>query len=490
MPSVIARHVTRRIAEVARKTAVQVNPIVEGTVVSRNPDGSLNVLVPGGGCQRVAPRANVRVGQKIKLGTEPSLGSQTNLPLVTVTLSPSTVPCPGDPRDGCEHLIGVPCPEPTSGEFAQAAELYAIEWKTLNPTEAYPGAWGVWGSRFGASPSQLRINVNKQVQESVNRRAANYSGHIVPPFADEVNYVAARVFLTFDTRAIPAGSHIVSAELQVSIKGNTPNRIQSDHSERVRVLPGLHSLFPSVANWDLIMPVVLAEVPLGEMIDAGPDPAADEPYPFAIPLAAPDGGTLDDWITGGGYTGLVLAMRLDSEPGSVLPAPGLFTTGRETLPSGTPDDKVHVQPGAFVIDHINYFSASPSDFPLSQRDGNGEVLTGTESYVAALFQPPGNDRLPVLIKGEKSDAAPRRPPLINEGPGGVLGGIVLSWITVGCSHGDPSVITSADIVEDPVSRQFSNLGNPNETRASINTVLFNHSDDVLLRVTYSKPSMQ
>ena len=64
----VARQLTRKVVEIARKTATQQSPIVEGTVISRNPDGTLNVDDGKGGCLRQAPAANVRVPREAPRG--------------------------------------------------------------------------------------------------------------------------------------------------------------------------------------------------------------------------------------------------------------------------------------------------------------------------------------------------------------------------------------------------------------------------------------
>jgi hypothetical protein len=86
------------ITDIAKKTVVQGRQLIEVTVLSRNPDGTLNVTDGVGGCQRLAPQGNVRVGEKIMLGTEPVFGEKTNQEVVVVTLTDNPKPCPTDKR--------------------------------------------------------------------------------------------------------------------------------------------------------------------------------------------------------------------------------------------------------------------------------------------------------------------------------------------------------------------------------------------------------
>lgn len=339
MPSPSIRHVREHVANIARKTAEQVNPIVQGTVLSRNPDGSLNVDDGRGGCVRVAPRGNYRVGQKVVLGTEPGIGQQTNLPVVTVTLGPSQIPCPSDPRfpDGCEGLVGVPCAPPVDGEFASAADLYAIEWVTLNFSEPYPGTDGSWTSRRGSSPDWipsaqfLHIDTNRKVSAQSNRRAANYSSHISPAFADRFNFIAGRVFLSFDTSPLPANAQILSASLQVPVRGNTPNRVNADLGASIYVVPSSHNGIANVFNWSAIsnFPIgqvggpVLGQATIGEIHDAGPDPEADVVFNYTFDLADDPTLSLSDAFNPGGTTRLALVASYDYND-QAYPAPASF----------------------------------------------------------------------------------------------------------------------------------------------------------------------
>lgn len=108
-----------QLKDLAKKTAQGVNPVVVGTVISRNPDGSLNVDDGKGGCLRRAPSQNVMVGDKVTLGTEPNIGTTTNLDTQYLTLlAPSICPVDDTPPDTETHTPTVT--EATENLFAWA----------------------------------------------------------------------------------------------------------------------------------------------------------------------------------------------------------------------------------------------------------------------------------------------------------------------------------------------------------------------------------
>lgn len=100
MPENYLQTIVERVTEIARKTAVNVNPVVQATVLSPNPDGSYNVDDGTGGCARVARLGNqlVQCGQTVMLGLEPQIGTVTNLCQQQVAVPPSTRPCPVERR--------------------------------------------------------------------------------------------------------------------------------------------------------------------------------------------------------------------------------------------------------------------------------------------------------------------------------------------------------------------------------------------------------
>lgn len=323
MSGAALRNVTKRIAEVARKTAIQQSPIIEGTVVGRNPDGSLVVDDGRGGCRRVAPKANVRIGERIRLGTEPSLGHQTNLPQVFVTIDPSTTPCPDDGR-GCVDMVGTDCPPLSAGDFSEVGTRYSLLWSSLDFFEAWPGTQPAWSTRAGPSAGALYINSFPRLGAGGSRRASNYPSHVLTPYADQVTLVAARVFLSFDTTTLPPGGSIQSAVLTLPIKGNVATRMRADLNQTLYVVPSSWDGTVSAANWDLFDFKALGGARIIDIINAGPFPLDDTEYFYELALGDPIGGSLENHITRGGTTRLMLMVGRDYE-GTTQLAPPSFT---------------------------------------------------------------------------------------------------------------------------------------------------------------------
>lgn len=91
--------VVQRIGKIATTAAQRAQLVFEATVIGFNPDGTINVDDGLGGCARVAPKANVKIGDRIRVGgNEPAIGTTTDLPQVTHTCQGSTKPCPKDDR--------------------------------------------------------------------------------------------------------------------------------------------------------------------------------------------------------------------------------------------------------------------------------------------------------------------------------------------------------------------------------------------------------
>ena len=486
MASRAIRNAVLSVAAIAKKTAIQQSPLTTGTVIARNPDGTLVVSDGKGGCLRQAPKANVRVGQKIVLGTEPSLGQETDLPLVTLTVDPSSKPCLTDPRldAGCDGVIGAPpCIVEDSLTATLSGTVFSIGWVDPPPGLSYPGRSGVWKNRLAAGGASLAggpnagllyNDTNREVLQEVNRRTTSYTNTSIDPYADQCTIASSRVFLAFDTSGIPSGVGIFSAKLKLRIKGNTTVRASTDHSEVLAIVPSTHDGTTSTANWDKIADTIIAEAKINDIVAAGPDPQADTPYTYEIDLPPP---LANIYVVPGGTTKLAVVTKTDRNINSVLPTPGLFASGRETTASGTPDDQVHVAAGDWVIDGVTYTDAGLYDFHISQQDGNGLTLLDAESYIAALVQMAGDGTAPILVKGAKGTTPVRPSPTID-------GGIILSWITISCSHDDPSLISDGDIVFEPAGRPFPDLGNPNEIQTARDYVLFENDADVVLEVVY------
>lgn len=94
------QQIAERVAEIAKKVATETSPVRIGTVLSVNPDGSVNVDDGAGGCARVANVGNqvVTCGSTIVLGLEPQVGQTTDLCQVQFTIDASGKDCPVEDR--------------------------------------------------------------------------------------------------------------------------------------------------------------------------------------------------------------------------------------------------------------------------------------------------------------------------------------------------------------------------------------------------------
>jgi hypothetical protein len=330
------KKVVRQIADIATKSAQKAVPIRAGTVIARNPDGSLVVDDGRGGCLIQAPQANVRVGQKIVLGTEPALGQVTSLPEVDIAIDPSTLPCPGDGRPDCVPLIGAPCSTlVTGGDSADlAGTVFSIGWVSAVPTDSPPGSDGIWGDRLGSGgdfsggpqSGLLFADSSKSAQIVASKRSGSYTnppfGH---PYANKVNLTAMRHFMEFDTSAVPSGQTITSAILRTTIKGDTSNRLEDDRGTSIIIVPSSHDGVSShTFNWSTVTGVNVGSATLAAILAAGPFPLADTPYDYDITL---DAGLMTGIVVPGGMTKLAVLMAADFDKLSATPtAPANFTS--------------------------------------------------------------------------------------------------------------------------------------------------------------------
>jgi hypothetical protein len=190
------KKVVERIAKVAKGAADAV-AVTFGTVLSRNPDGSLNVDDGRGGCVRVMPAANVRVGQKIPIGTEPQIGTTTQLETRYVVVEPLGG-CPADPRLD---------PTPTA-----PLDALTVRWTGENtriPT------WADRSTDYGTHVSGPSTTV-----AAAMRAYAQYR-------ADGI-LICRRGFAEFPTAGlIPEGSELTSASLFFSISTGSLPQVDS-----------------------------------------------------------------------------------------------------------------------------------------------------------------------------------------------------------------------------------------------------------------------
>ncbi len=119
-------------------------------------------------------------------------------------------------------------------------------------------------------------------------------------------------------------------------------------------------------------------------------------------------------------------------------ARSFLVDGRATSPTGTPDDKVHVSGGTWLLSDEEYADGSIEDVTLNQNDGAAAALTSGKSYIAALTQGIGN--APTTTKGLMGTSPARPTP-----PSGEL---ILAWVTVAYQSGGTSIISSGNISAD------------------------------------------
>lgn len=266
MSTPAVRDIARRVAEVAKRTAIQQSPIVEGTVIGRNPDGSLVVDTGTGGCARVAPRANVRVGERIRLGTEPALGRQTNLQQISVVISPSSIPCPDDPRGECDDIIGSPCSEPEETvSLPIDGANQSFQWVSrLNPD--FPLA--TWDDRLEVPVASGEIHGTGQGTSIIARRYSGSLVHTYPgsPWPDELRFQVIRNHNLFDTSGVPANSTVVEARLALHFSTTELPFFHDDlGDEAIYVVPGYSDGTTSADNWYLYSPTPLGGISLADL---------------------------------------------------------------------------------------------------------------------------------------------------------------------------------------------------------------------------------
>jgi hypothetical protein len=325
--------------EIANKTAIKNSPIIEGTVISRNPDGTLNVDDGKGGCLRQAPAANVRVGQRIRLGVEPALGQTTNLSQVSLTIDASTVPCPDDPRHGCRPTIGVPCVVVVEGPLVDATATISFDSFTVlwldNPSPTFAESTdGIWDNRLAPITGFVRggpqgdyvptVEIGNGNLYDLSSRMTGSNTSMMDndsPYANEVRVGCTRTFLTFDTSAIPPGAELVSATLRLAIF--QAYAIVDDLAESVIVVPSDHSGVAEGSNFDKVFPTTpLASATLAAIVASDPSPPTEYiPFDFDLDVAV-----LQQYFNLSGVTKLALMLGRDATVGSTLPVAAPFTS--------------------------------------------------------------------------------------------------------------------------------------------------------------------
>jgi hypothetical protein len=234
MATDVQRLITQ-ISGVAKQAARDENQVVIGTVISRNRDGSLNVDLGNGGCTRMAPAANVKIGDKVTLGLEPAIGTTTNLPMEGGPLLPPTDLCPTDPRD-------IPLDKKTSTAASGAQKIASAgfaAWADRDDDQGNgtPSNCSTW---FGYKNTAAVTTGNGGV-------LANYRREVVGLCPHTVLYTVGRAWLKFDLAANGLRARGVrSGRIRFSVVA-TPASI---HGTSIVIVPGSAAFPMTVADMD------------------------------------------------------------------------------------------------------------------------------------------------------------------------------------------------------------------------------------------------
>lgn len=460
------RKVIDRVATVSRRIAIQQNPVVLGTVLSRNPDGSLNVDDGKGGCARVAPKANVRIGQKIALGLEPAIGQQTSLQTQYITIEPPSVPCPTDDGGGEICPPGIDCTELVTIAAALEGEIFGVAWFDFPAPTFAEREDGVWQNRLNLAGDSLRggpargeVDVsNGRVYATTSRRTGAYSdeGDGQGPYRDQLTVGAHRAFLTFDTSDVST-AEVVAVTLRLVIYGNEATFVQDDFRDSIVLVPSDHNGDPDdTTNFDKVDETqILAEISIDEIASRGPDPPFNPIHGYTIDIPL-DVALVEPLINRTGSTRFALLNKRDALPTSILPNIGIFSGLDVTESTPTPDDKANIAAGSYEITGTVY-TPGTFFFAIPQTDGAGGVLGPGESYYAAVVY--DSTGAATLIKGTKSTdpKKPATPP----------GGINISWVL--CNQAGSTIILDSDISGFNSARPFAGA-NPIEIRTDISQI--------------------
>jgi hypothetical protein len=186
------KKVTKRFRDLAKRQADASQLLVEGVVVSKNPDGSLNVSDGKGGCLRIAPRQNANIGDTIRVGTEPNIGTTTNLPQEVISVDSLTAGCPDDPR-----LNPPPTPSPPTPPVNQLSFPSSINGSAH---------FSSYGGSYAAAWAD-RANIAHCNQDPGAFRGFNNN--------DGTLFNCERGWLDFDTTGlVPAGAVLYTATLR------------------------------------------------------------------------------------------------------------------------------------------------------------------------------------------------------------------------------------------------------------------------------------
>lgn len=232
------KSVVERVVTVA-KAAGKAYGVSFGTVIGRNPDGSLNVDPGTGGCVRVVGSQNARVGDRVPLGTEPALGTLTQLDPIYLAVDPPVVGCPTDPRDIPPD--GPPLLIPGEDMEAMAYQNQS-SWESRNEDQGVE-SYGIGGS--GAYISKHGVFSLTTGTVSVSSVYDHDAGDV---------FGNRRVFIRVPLASVAPGKLILSAKLQLTIgtifnsagKALCVVTVSSAFVEPILTTP------PQMSNWALV----------------------------------------------------------------------------------------------------------------------------------------------------------------------------------------------------------------------------------------------
>ncbi len=236
--------VLEHIVTVAKGAAAQVG-VSFGTVIGRNPDGTINVDPGNGGCVRMIASANVRKGDRVPLGTEAAPGTVTSLEATYTEIEPPVDGCPVDPR----------LPPPVTQPPATEAAL-TIRWGIQNNVVT-------WADRNTITP--VSGSYGTTTIANMNATATHLGSD---PFRR-----CRRGWAEFDTSGVlPEGAVLTGAKFQWSVSSGAPPFSVADHD--VIFVPGTNpdfTLFDPGATLlnDILIDVELARFRILDIVTGG-----------------------------------------------------------------------------------------------------------------------------------------------------------------------------------------------------------------------------
>jgi hypothetical protein len=212
-----------------------------GTVMSRNPDGTLNVDPGDGGCVRVLGPENVRRGDRVAIGTEPAVGTLTELDPLFFAIPAPVEGCPTDPRD-------IPT-SPVVQAVVSGANIIASAGLTTwaeRDTDLGSGSPSNVGNWFGYRKSAAVTSGNNQIIAGYRKEVVGGGTPI------QVLYTMDRSFIKIDLTGVDtAGATAATITFTVPYSGSsTSGSPRSPHDTAIAILPSTAVLPITKADMD------------------------------------------------------------------------------------------------------------------------------------------------------------------------------------------------------------------------------------------------